>query len=121
MNLKFIWTRTEQEAFDKLKKMLAEAPMLSHPNYDFPFEIHTDASGIGLGAVLNQVINKQERVIQFISRTLHKAEKKWDVREREALAIVNACENFRHYVFGTKFLIYTDHHSLQWVMSHITC
>jgi hypothetical protein len=77
--------------------------MLSHPNYDFPFDVHTDASGIGLGGVLSQVINKQERVIQFISRTLHTAEKKLDVREREALAIVNAYENFRHYVFIIMF------------------
>ena len=55
-------------------------------------------------------------MIPYISRTLQPAEQKWSVREKKALAIIFACETFRPYLYGSKFIIYTDHQSLQWLM-----
>ena len=78
--------------------------------------MQTDACDEGLGGVLSQEIEGVEMVIQFISRTLQPNEKKWCPREKEALAIIYACETFRPYVYGTQFIVYTDHHSLQWLM-----
>ena len=55
-------------------------------------------------------------MIQFISRVLQPAERKWHIREKEALAIIYACETCRAYVIGYRFLVETDHKSLQWLL-----
>ncbi|PIK39238.1 putative thy-1 membrane glycoprotein isoform X1 [Apostichopus japonicus] len=69
----FQWLSKQQEAFEKLKKSLTTAPVLSYPDYTKPFIVHTDASAQGLGAVLSQVSDGQEKVIAFASRTLRPA------------------------------------------------
>ena len=89
------------------------SPILSHPNFDQEFIIETDASDLGLGAVLLQRYNDKLHLIQYISRTLQDCERKWSIREKEALAIIWACETFRPYVYGTKFVVETEHKSLE--------
>jgi len=113
---KFKWENGEVKAFEMLKTALSNAPILSHPNFDHPFIIETDASLKGLGAVLIQRYGGKTHVIQYISRTLQPAERKWHIRELEALGILWACEIFRVYVSQTQFVVETDHESLQWLM-----
>jgi hypothetical protein len=112
----FTWTEIAQVAFEKLKIILSVTPILTYPDFVQPFKVTTDASDEGIGAVLSQEIEGIEKVIQFASKTLQPAEKKWCVREKEALAIIHACETFLPYLYGTKFIVETDHHSLQWLM-----
>ncbi len=73
--MQFKWTPQCQEAFDQLKRQLTTAPVLAFPDYTCPFTLDTDASDVGIGAVLSQSDDKgKERVVAFASRTLSKAE-----------------------------------------------
>ncbi|KAH0817198.1 hypothetical protein GEV33_005593 [Tenebrio molitor] len=109
------WTPEAQEAFQKIKDALVSAPVLSSPDFSKPFVIQTDASDTGLGAVLTQDLDGDERVIAYASRSLTKAERNYSVTERECLAVLFALEKFRPYVEGTHFTIVTDHYSLLWL------
>lgn len=112
---KFKWGEEEQKSFDLLKKDLTEAPVLICPDFTKKFEIHVDASLTGLGAVLIQRKNRQERVVAYASRTLNRRERNWTTTERELLAIVYGIEHFREYVDGSEFTVITDHSALQWL------
>lgn len=113
----FKWTTDCQNAFDNLKKCLTTAPLLAHPNFSLPFILDTDASQVGLGAVLSQEIEGKIRVITYASRTLSKSERKYCVTRKELLALVFACKHFRHYLYGHKVKVRTDHSALKWLMS----
>jgi hypothetical protein len=85
----------------------------------YPFSLHCDASDNGLGAVLYQKQpNGLDKVIQYASRTLSTGERKWHTTEKEALAIIWACEKFAPHLMGPKFTVVTDHASLQWLWDY---
>ena len=92
----FIWDSACQEAFECLKQLMTEAPLLAFPDFHQSFLLETDASGLRLGAVLSQ---KQEdgtiRPLAFASRTLQTHEQNYGVTELEALAVVWAVKYFR--------------------------
>ena len=113
---KFRWSEEEERAFKEIKNALTNAPILRHPNFNYPFQIHTDACDAGLGATLVQTIDGVERVILFISRTLQPAERKWSTREKEALGILWACETLRPFVINYHFEVISDHQSLKWLL-----
>ena len=76
----------------------------------------TDASNIGIGAVLSQVQDKEEKVIEYFSSVLSKPEKNYCATRKELLAIVRAVEHFHKYLYGREFLIRTDHAALTWLL-----
>ncbi|GFV72173.1 retrovirus-related Pol polyprotein from transposon 17.6 [Trichonephila clavipes] len=86
--VEFHWGPEEVEAFNSLKKALTSDPVLGMYDERASTEIHTDASGYGIGAVLVQIQNNVEKVIAYASRTLTKAEKNYSTTERECLAIL---------------------------------
>jgi len=114
---KFIWEDKCQDAFDELKRVLSSSPILSFPREEGEFILDTDASNIGIGAVLSQKQEGKEKVIAYYSRILNKSERNYCVTRCELLAIVNSLKFFRHYLLGRKVLIRTDHVSLKWLMS----
>ena len=110
----FQWTAKCEEAFQELKKRLTEAPVLAFPVFHQGFLLDTDASGVGLGAVLAQ---KQEdgsvRPVAYASRTLQPHERNYGVTELEALGVVWAVKHFRHYLYGHHCDVFTDHEALR--------
>jgi hypothetical protein len=83
----FIWTEATEKAYTDLKECLVEAPILTCPDFSLSFEVQTDASGAGLGAVLYQLVKGQEKVIAYASHLLTQSERKFTATERECLAV----------------------------------
>ena len=113
----FCWTEACADAFKELKHRLTTAPILAFPDYNLPFILDTDASGTGIGAVLSQVQEGEERVVAYASRTLSKQERRYCVTRRELLAVVTFIRHFRHYLLGCHFELRTDHGSLIWLQN----
>ncbi|KAL2243646.1 UNVERIFIED_CONTAM: Retrovirus-related Pol polyprotein from transposon 17.6 [Sesamum indicum] len=105
------------KAFDKLKDSLTSAPVIRPPDWNHPFEIMCDASNHAIGAVLGQKIGKDPHVIYYASRMLDNAQSNYTTTEKELLAIVFALEKFRHYLLGTKVVVYSDHAALRYLLS----
>ncbi len=109
-----VWKR---EAFDDLKKLLASSQVLTFYDPDKPIRVDADASEYGLGAVLSHIDEQgRDRPIEFISRTLTKAERNYAQIEKEALAIVRAIKRFHKYIYARDFQLYTDHKPLELIL-----
>lgn len=114
----WVWGEEQRRAFEMLKAKLTSMPILAHPNFDKPFIVQTDASKLGIGAVLAQLDDGgHERVIQYLSRSLTRAESNYFASKLEMLAAVWAVEQLRLYLLGSKYTLQTDHHALQWLMN----
>ena len=115
-NTPFKWTSECQDAFETLRCKLVTAPVLSFPDCSKTFILDTDASDVGIGAVLSQVQdNGEEHVIAYGSRILSKAERRYSVTRKELLAIVIFVGHFRQYLLGKPFVLRTDHNALKWL------
>ena len=116
--VQFDWTESCQLAFERLKELLTTSPVLVLPDFERDFLLETDASGQGLGAVLAQ---RQEdglvRPIAFASRTLQPHEQNYGITELEGLGVVWAMKHFRHYLYGHKCEVFTDHEALKSLMN----
>ncbi|WVZ97277.1 hypothetical protein U9M48_042826 [Paspalum notatum var. saurae] len=109
----FIWTKERQAAFDELKKRLTTAPVLTLPDLTKSFTVYCDASKEGLGCVLMQ----EGKVIAYASRQLRKHEVNYPTYDLELAAVVHALKIWRHYLFGNRCEIYTDHKSLKYIFT----
>ena len=114
-NVGFEWTEECENSFQILKKKLTTSPILTFPDFSLPFILDTGASGVGIGAVLSQKQNRCEKVIAYASRKLSKTEQNYSVTKRELLAVVHAIKHFKHYLYGKRFTLRTDHGSLRWL------
>ncbi|KAJ9567836.1 hypothetical protein OSB04_003802 [Centaurea solstitialis] len=109
---KFIWGEKQEEAFQLLKHKLCNAPILALPEGTDNFVVYCDASHQGLGCVLMQ----NEKVIAYAYRQLKIHEKNYTTHDLELGAVVFALKIWRHYLYGTKCAIFTDHKSLQHIL-----
>lgn len=112
------WGSDEQEAFDMLIEKLTSPPILGYADFSQPFIINIDASGSGLGAVLYQEQDNQERVIAYASRALRPNERNYPVHKLEFLALKWAVvDKFSDYLYGNTFRVRTDNNPLTYVLS----
>jgi len=92
-----------------------QAPVLGTPQTDGCFYLDSDASDLGLGVVLSQIQNGEERVIAFASRTLTQQERAYCVTRKELLPVVFGLKKFCPYLMGRHFVVRTDHSAIQWL------
>ncbi|GJY13786.1 putative reverse transcriptase domain-containing protein [Tanacetum coccineum] len=111
-NVRFDWSEKAEAAFQLLKQKLCSAPILALPEGSENFVVYCDASRKGLGAVLMQ----REKVIAYASRQLKIHEKNYTTHDLELGAVVFALKMWRHYLYGTKCVVFTDHKSLQHIL-----
>ncbi|GJV56851.1 putative reverse transcriptase domain-containing protein [Tanacetum coccineum] len=110
-SVKFKWGEKVEAAFQLLKQKLYSAPIFTYSGSE-NFVVYCDASHKGLGAVLIQ----REKVIAYASRQLKVHEKNYTTHELELGAVVFALKMWRHYMYGTKCVVFTDHKSLQHIL-----
>lgn len=108
----YTWTAEQQQAFDALKHTVTSAPVLLSPDMSLPFTVFTDASGYAIGATLCQDQGHGLQPVAFMSRKMVPAECNYPVHEQEELSIHCALKEWRHYLHGQEFKVYTDHRSL---------
>ncbi|GJU22316.1 hypothetical protein Tco_1155658 [Tanacetum coccineum] len=108
----FNWGEKEETAFQTLKQKLCSAPILSLPEGSENFVVYCDASHKGLGTMLMQ----KEKVIAYASRQLKILEKNYTTHDLESGAVVFALKMWRHYLYGTKCVMFTDRKSLQHIL-----
>ena len=112
------WSSVEQESFDKLKEALTSPPVLGYTDSSLPFQLSVDASSNGLGSVLYQTHNGQQKVFAYASRGLSKSEKNYSVHKLEFLALKwSVLDKFRDYIGSNKCTVYTDNNPLTYVLS----
>ncbi|GJU47471.1 reverse transcriptase domain-containing protein [Tanacetum coccineum] len=111
-NKSYIWGEEQESAFQLLKQKLCEAPILALPEGNDNFVVYYDASLQGLGAVLMQ----REKVIAYASRQLKPHEENYTTHDLELGAVIFALKIWRHYLYGTKCTVFTDHKSLQHIL-----
>ncbi|GJR87853.1 putative reverse transcriptase domain-containing protein [Tanacetum coccineum] len=104
----FDWGEEQEREFQTLKDKLCNAPVLALPDGPEDFVVYCDASGLGLGCVLMQ----RGKVIAYTSRQLKIHEKNYTTHDLKLGAVVFALKIWRHYLYGKKSVIYTDHKSL---------
>ncbi|KAL0537123.1 hypothetical protein IC582_026093 [Cucumis melo] len=106
----FVWSKACEDSFQTLKQKLVTAPVLTVPDGSGSFVIYSDASKKGLGCVLMQ----QGKVVAYASRQLKSHEQNYPTHDLELAAVVFALKIWRHYLYGEKIQIFTDHKSLKY-------
>ena len=109
----FVWTPECEKAFNELKTRLTTAPVLTIPSSGSGLVIYSDASHQGLGYVLMQ----HGKVVAYASRQLKVHEKNYPTHDLELAAVVFALKIWRHYLYGEKFELFSDHKSLKYLFS----
>jgi len=118
----FKLTELQLKSFEGLKNLLVLSPLVSFPDFSLPFFVATDASNVGIGAVLYQLPEgegnpKKINYICFVARSLQERERKYSATQKELLAIVFALTKLHYYLWQNPFTLFTDHRALTYIHS----
>ncbi|KAL8593283.1 hypothetical protein ACOMHN_009936 [Nucella lapillus] len=120
-NAPWSWAEAHQKAFTELNEKITSDKVMKYFNPDLKIEVIVDASPFGLGCVLSQRDNNDNiHVVAYASRALTDVESRYSQTEREALAVVWACEHFNLYLLGQHFTIVSDHKPLEGIYNKAT-
>ena len=109
------WTPELDKIFRDVQQSITESPVLATPDLEQLYHLYTDASGVGLGAVLKQEQGGEMKTLGFYSYKLKDAERHCSVIKLENYAIVKACLHFAAYLQGAQVTIHMDHRALQFL------
>lgn len=112
-NVPYIWSESQRNAYELLKKMLCESPVLAYFDIEKKIVLSVDASKNGLGCVILQ----DAKPVAYGSRSLTETEKNYSQIEKESLAILYGCTKFHQYLYGQNFIVETDHKPLVSIFS----
>ena len=115
----FVWGKEQARSFQELKDKMSSAESLAYFDKEAETVIISDASPVGLGAVLLQKQQGVMKVVAYASRCLSAVERRYSQTEKEALSIVWACERFHVYLYGIRFKVLTDHKPLEVIYSKV--
>ncbi|MEL6368504.1 MAG: RNase H-like domain-containing protein [Pseudomonadota bacterium] len=126
VDVKFEWDEACQSAWDAVIDAVVKTKGVYHPDYRYPFHIRTDASALGFGGYLFQIIDievdgkirSEERVIEYWSRACPAPMRKYDTRRLELIAVIMALEHFRLYIEGHRVKLQTDHRNLTFLRNN---
>lgn len=107
-DVKFQWGLEQQQAFDRIKKVISRETLLTFPDFNKEFHIYTDASDYQLGAVIMQ----ENKPLAFYSRKLNGAQRRYTTGEQELLSIVETLKEFKNILLGQKIVVHTDHQNI---------
>lgn len=114
----FVWNTNCQKAFDAVKKEIVSERVLAHFDPKLPIILATDASPYAVGAVISHVYSDgTERPIQFASQTLTTVQQKYAQMDKEAYSIIFGIKRFYYYLYGRKFILYTDNKPLLHILT----
>ena len=106
--VKWNWSKEHQLAFDKLKQVMTREMLLAYLNFSEPFDIHTDASLLQLGACISQ----NKKPIAFYSQKLNPAQTQYTTTEQELFSIFKVLKEFRNILLGQQICVHTDHENM---------
>ena len=109
----FEWSHSAQKAFDKIKTLMTQAPVLALPDFDKLFVLECDASHMGIGAVLSQ----DGRPLEFFSEKLSDSRRRYSTYDLEFYALVRVVRHWQHYLAYHEFVVYSDHQVLRYLHS----
>ncbi|XP_071109904.1 uncharacterized protein [Haliotis cracherodii] len=112
---KVVWTESQELSFTTLKTHMSSFPILKLPDLEKTFLVRSDASDVGIGAVLLQEQEGERFPIMYVSRKLAERERAYSTIEKECLAIVWAIQKLERYLYGREFILETDHQPLVWM------
>ena len=117
-DVKWLWSKDEQSAFNTLKGLVTLALILTSPDNSRPFRIEADSSNFATKAILSQESTNDGKwhPVAFLSKSLSEVERNYEIHDKEMLVIIQAMEEWRHFLEGSKlgFEVWTDHKNLEY-------
>lgn len=114
---KFQWSSECEKAFEELKIAMTTAPVLVFADFSRKFHISVDASNYAVGGYISNDPPPNDRPIEYFSKSLNRAQRNYSTTHKELLAIILAIQQFQHYIWGKRFVLYTDHQALTFLFN----